>query len=312
MNSVVIHRYGDTHADGIAELFTAARQREPGIGVTTGAAVRRFAALAYNHGGEDFRVAHAGDQLVAVLMCNLERDTLPDSRTLRHFRIVVHPEYRRRGVATRLLNHMIDLDRDREPPVQVRQSNCAQGWQSGHAFLRRHAFQEVEEQLAMRTREPPIDIDSNRAAQSAPVRALGPEDSQQCARISNMCYRGQLLAMELDAQGFDDSARADDATTLVATHEGRLAGFCIGHRKPAQLGYIESLAVRPELQRQGMARALLAATMTALQHGGCRHFELHVGADNAPALALYRQFGFTRTGSTSTYWKTGVLHTHEH
>jgi len=58
----------------------------------------------------------------------------------------------------------------------------------------------------------------------------------------------------------------------------------------------------PHAQGQGLGASLLAAfTALALQRGIGRSF-LQVEADNAPALALYRRFGFT-TAWTYHYWK---------
>ena len=65
---------------------------------------------------------------------------------------------------------------------------------------------------------------------------------------------------------------------------------------------VHGMRTLPHAQGQGLGASLLAAfTALALQRGIGRAF-LQVEADNAPALALYRRFGFT-TAWTYHYWK---------
>jgi ribosomal protein S18 acetylase RimI-like enzyme len=58
--------------------------------------------------------------------------------------------------------------------------------------------------------------------------------------------------------------------------------------EPRQVN-IASLVVHPAQQRQGVARALLT---DALQRAEAATFSVSTAAKNAPALALYQQFGF--------------------
>ena len=65
---------------------------------------------------------------------------------------------------------------------------------------------------------------------------------------------------------------------------------------------VHGMRTLPHAQGQGLGASLLAAfTGLARQRGISRAF-LQVEADNAPALALYRRFGFT-TVWTYHYWK---------
>jgi putative acetyltransferase len=63
----------------------------------------------------------------------------------------------------------------------------------------------------------------------------------------------------------------------------------VRRRHAAHLG----IAVAPEAQRQGVGRALMAALVDwADNWAQLLRLELTVYADNAPAIALYRKFGF--------------------
>jgi ribosomal protein S18 acetylase RimI-like enzyme len=58
--------------------------------------------------------------------------------------------------------------------------------------------------------------------------------------------------------------------------------------EPGQIN-IASLVVHPAHQRRGVARTLLTS---ALQRAAGATFSVSTAAENAPALALYQQFGF--------------------
>lgn len=61
-------------------------------------------------------------------------------------------------------------------------------------------------------------------------------------------------------------------------------------------GQILSLAVAPEVRRQGVARRLMAATLRWLLDKRVRRVRLEVRAENVAALRLYESMGFTVEG----------------
>ena len=62
------------------------------------------------------------------------------------------------------------------------------------------------------------------------------------------------------------------------------------------------IATREAARRQGHARTVVASLLRAARAMGARHAYLQVSADNVPAIALYREFGF---GERYTYWYRG-------
>ena len=48
----------------------------------------------------------------------------------------------------------------------------------------------------------------------------------------------------------------------------------------------------------------MTANMQQLQIAGAKSWFLEVEAQNAPALALYRRFGFEQVGERKSYYKT--------
>ena len=80
---------------------------------------------------------------------------------------------------------------------------------------------------------------------------------------------------------------------LVAVEGGEVVGTAMagyeGHR-----GWINYLAVRPDRQRRGIARALLAEAERLLRAAGCPKINLQVRAGNAGVIAFYEAVGFVR------------------
>ncbi|MBA3262004.1 MAG: GNAT family N-acetyltransferase [Thermoleophilaceae bacterium] len=106
----------------------------------------------------------------------------------------------------------------------------------------------------------------------------------------------------------DDEIRAtaavllqDSATEfLLAAPDGQdaAAGVCqLRYRLAIWTGtddcWLEDLFVRSDARRSGLGRALVTGAFERARARGCRRIDLDVNEDNANALALYREMGFT-------------------
>ncbi len=67
--------------------------------------------------------------------------------------------------------------------------------------------------------------------------------------------------------------------------------------------HIATLAVHPELRRQGIARKLLCAALKDAAEDGMLSALLEVRAGNEAAQDLYRKFGFEVVGRRSRYYQ---------
>lgn len=78
----------------------------------------------------------------------------------------------------------------------------------------------------------------------------------------------------------------------------------------ARVAYDEAelltLAVLPEVRRQGVGRRLLRATMEMAQAHGARTMVLEVSVHNAAARALYAAAGFIPIGQRPRYYADGA------
>src|SRR5262245_38601511 len=97
----------------------------------------------------------------------------------------------------------------------------------------------------------------------------------------------------------------DTQIGLVATVVGELVGNLgltrFTRPRRAHVGEI-GMGVRDDWQGKGVGSALLQAALDLADNWlGLRRIELHVHADNARAIALYRKFGFAVEGTHRAY-----------
>jgi [ribosomal protein S18]-alanine N-acetyltransferase len=102
----------------------------------------------------------------------------------------------------------------------------------------------------------------------------------------------------------DDIAALIDAPggfALAVSDERGPRGFLLG-RAVAGEAEVLTLAVEPELRRQGLARALLEAAMGVARTAGAEAMFLEVAADNTAAISLYEDAQFRRVGARPGYY----------
>ena len=129
-----------------------------------------------------------------------------------------------------------------------------------------------------------------------------PAPSRQ-TRKATRSDRGPLL--RVDGAAFDDFWRFDDLALReaeratprshlrVAPAHRDLHGYGLFGRSGAA-GYVQRLAVAPEVQRRGLGRALLSDGLRWLRAHGAGRVYVNTQEDNDRALALYLGSGFSR------------------
>lgn len=95
---------------------------------------------------------------------------------------------------------------------------------------------------------------------------------------------------------------------LVAVDDGRVVGWCDVVPKPRESlrhSGVLGMGVASTHRGRGVGRRLLAATLELAAAGGLTRIELIVRGDNAPAIGLYRSFGFETEGVLRDYIRIG-------
>ncbi|MCS0645410.1 GNAT family acetyltransferase [Curtobacterium flaccumfaciens] len=92
---------------------------------------------------------------------------------------------------------------------------------------------------------------------------------------------------QADDTGTDDTGTDDTDTADAGVVAAGMAGYD-GHR-----GWVNYLAVRPDLQGSGLGRTLMAEFERLLTDLGCPKLNLQVRAGNEQVLGFYASLGYT-------------------
>ena len=201
---------------------------------------------------------------------------------------VVDPDARRHGHGTELLEHLLALD----ATLKV----WAHGdHKAARALAASHGLQPVRELLQLRVGGAGFD--------TAVVGLPGQRGAE-----GFVVGRDEEAWLELNARAFASHpeqgavARADldvlmaepwfDPNDFLLLRDGEhLIGYC-WLKVEAGTGEFYVVGVSPDRQGEGLGRRLVEAGLSRLAERGIRTASLYVEADNTPALALYRSFGF--------------------
>ena len=96
------------------------------------------------------------------------------------------------------------------------------------------------------------------------------------------------------------------AGVVVAAIDGRLAGAAVVLFRPrSSVARLYSIGVEPQMSKQGVGPALLAAVETAALAGKCRCVRLEVHETNGAAISRYRKSGYREFGRHAAYYEDG-------
>ncbi len=120
----------------------------------------------------------------------------------------------------------------------------------------------------------------------------------------------QIVAIEKESFSTPWSAEAFRAelTTnslaryLVLEEENQIAAYG-GYWQILDEGHITNIAVSPKRRGKGYGRKLLEHLIQDARDLGVGHMTLEVRRSNAPAIALYKAFGFTVEGVRENYYQ---------
>lgn len=142
------------------------------------------------------------------------------------------------------------------------------------------------------------------------IRPARENESQAIANLVNSAYRGEssragwtteadlLDGQRTDAEAIADLIASPDRTILAAIgRDERLSGSVLLERHAGGVAYLGMLTVAPDLQAQGLGKALLAAAEEyALAQWGATEVEMTVIDCRSELIAWYERRGYVRTG----------------
>ena len=135
------------------------------------------------------------------------------------------------------------------------------------------------------------------------IRPAGLADLEALSRLEQQAFATDRLSR----RSFRHLLTRGHALTLVDEAHGRLRGYVLLLlRQGTSLARLYSIAVAPDAQRQGVARALVEAAEAAALEQGCMVMRLEIRRDNAASLALFRRLGYRDIGIHAGYYEDAM------
>lgn len=216
---------------------------------------------------------------------------------------MVHPEFRRQGIFTALLDQALESARKQGVPQLL--FVCPHQSASAQSFLQARGAAYSYSEFGMKLEElPPVDGPAA-GGEAAPVilRKAGSTDRE--------------LMIRLDSQGFEMSE--EDGVALVEmilaspeeewpyiayNREGTPVGRINIHARDKNAHFF-GFSVLPPHRRLGYGRRILTEAIRLADEQGLRSMSLEVACENRKALELYHSCGF-RENYVNDYYKLGV------
>jgi [ribosomal protein S18]-alanine N-acetyltransferase len=130
-------------------------------------------------------------------------------------------------------------------------------------------------------------------------------------RIEKLKRRDLRQVLRIEAKVFPEPWSVEVFNSELALRKGRLyravwdgdemAGY-IGFMMTDDEAHMTTIATAPGYQRSGVATTMIVDGVRTLRSSGIKHVSLEVAANNEPAQALYRRFGFAPVGVRKNYY----------
>lgn len=128
------------------------------------------------------------------------------------------------------------------------------------------------------------------------IRRMKADDIPGLVRID-----AQSNAPGWSAESFERELLIPHSICLVSLAETVLAGFAAGWMIEDTLQILQ-LAVAPRFRRMGAGNMLVRAMLDNAQDQNISRAELELRSQNLPALKLYQQAGFYKTGMRKNFY----------
>jgi ribosomal-protein-alanine N-acetyltransferase len=130
-------------------------------------------------------------------------------------------------------------------------------------------------------------------------------------RIQKLRRRDLRQVLRIESYVFPEPWSPTVFSSELALRKGRLyraawdgdqiAGY-IGFMMVGDEAHMTTIATTPAYQRSGVATTMIVDALRTLRADGIRHVSLEVAANNDPAQALYRRFGFAPVAVRKNYY----------
>ncbi len=131
------------------------------------------------------------------------------------------------------------------------------------------------------------------------LRRATAADIDRIAEMEKVCFPEEPWSREMVAAEFSG---LNPTRYYAAEENGELIAYAGIWIIPPE-GYITNVAVHPDCRRKGTGSRVLQKLIEEASSEGVTDVTLEVRVSNAPAIALYKSFGFEETGIRPKYYQ---------
>jgi mycothiol synthase len=216
----------------------------------------------------------------------------------------IHPDHRRKGLATRLLPQA--MSRAREAGARVIHVNIMEDNAAAKTVLSKFNFKCVRKFFQLKLDMTRMNREeANHALQESHYLRRGEEE--KLTHIQNRSFAGtwgynpntiEMITYRTNLSRFS----LEDV--LLAHEGGKVIGYCWTEKTGEREGQIYMLGIDPDYRGKGIGRRLLLAGLAHLKSKGSQVAVLTVDSENEEACSLYDSVGFELQASSLWYEKS--------
>ena len=225
----------------------------------------------------------------------------------------VHPEHRRKGIATRLFKYA--LERARECGARVAQAGITKGNRAAVCFLLSQGFVYVHRFLELGME--PVNVEW--AGKPGIIsRNLESGEEDKLMDIQNRIFTGSwgFNPNTIDEITHRVSLNGCSPEDIILSYDGdRLMGYCwttigpkVNLNTGENRGRIHMMGVDQDYRGKGFGMAVLSGGLRRLKEKGIQYVEVTVDSGNRPACSLYISAGF-EVRSYTLWYEKALTHT---
>ena len=214
----------------------------------------------------------------------------------------VHPEHRRGGVGSRLLEW--GIARGQELGAQTAHTSVGENAHEAWAFLERHGYTPLRHYWEVRWEGTEIEC---KLPEGVTLRTYEDGDAALLADVQNAAFASQWGYSPNTAEQVAykvNMERSSPEGVLFLMRGDETAGFCwtrLDGPSDNRVGIIWMVGVSPEHQGHGLGRVIATAGIDHMLRQGVKAVELSVDSANTPARELYLSLGFQKVGGVLWY-----------